>query len=140
MAREKAVRDYLICWWQLGKALVHHTPAGDVLIRPQPLFQGEDPSPVVEAVWQRIRQAPQQFYLSGTNESLAELLSDRWEATACARCQLPVLIRRFGIPEGPCPCSDLDIWPSRDTLPPRTHFREELQAKLVEVKDQLAVG
>jgi hypothetical protein len=138
MASEHDVRQYLICWWQLGKSLVHHTPAGDNFIRPDPLLLLDPASPSLAVLWDHIQQAPQDYYLAGTSETLADLLSSRWELVPCAGCQLPIPIRRLGIHTDPCPCHDLQNWPSRDTLPPRTYPPEHLQLRLHTLHNHLA--
>jgi hypothetical protein len=121
MASPTEVKHYLSCWFQLGKEVILSDPAGARRIRPNRILSIENLSSEFEECWQTIYAAAHSCALEGTNETIAELLTDRWEITECARCHLSIpLPARGATPEWPpCPCSNLHHWPSFETLPPR---------------------
>lgn len=70
-----------------------------------------------------------QCHLEGTGESLAELLSEQWDLTGCARCGMPVAQKVVGVTDVTCPCTDLPTWPNTELPQPRgeQNWRSQLQ-------------
>jgi hypothetical protein len=126
MATSTEVRDYLAHWCQLGKGVV--MPASSEVLRPQPVLQGDRYSPVFEHCWQQIMACEgQDCYLEGTNQTIAELLSNRWDVVQCARCAMPVP-SSYGFTSGPCcPCQDLPSWPNFEIPQPRSPITLQTQ-------------
>ncbi len=120
MAASEQVKKYLACWFQLGKQV--RLQNGQKLLAPRTVLAGGDNyTPEFEACWQQIQAAKaQECYLEGTDQTLADLLSDAWEITDCARCAMPVPIRDLGMSDVSCPCHDLRDWPNTDLPTPRS--------------------
>ncbi|MFN9996157.1 MAG: hypothetical protein ACK54G_10255, partial [Pseudanabaena sp.] len=75
--------------------------------------------------------------LSGTSQTISDLLSSQWEIIACARCNL--LVPTIGIgPRTPvcCPCDDLPNHPNLDLVSP--HVPVKLATHLDALCDRLA--
>ncbi|WP_159787729.1 hypothetical protein [Sodalinema gerasimenkoae] len=117
MASETQVKKYLADWFQLGKTLV----VDQQLQLPSPLFEGSRYSEAFEHCWRSVccPQLRHRSYLEGTEISIAELLDDRWDITACARCAMPIPLPISGIGGSVCPCHDLPSWPNTDLPQPR---------------------
>lgn len=114
------VKSYLACWFQLGKSVTALTPAGQRRIKPHRVLALEGLSKEFDDCWHRISAQPDRCYLEGTDETIADLLSDRWQIDPCSRCGLPIpLIHSGPYPGGPCPCATLTTWPNDQTIPPR---------------------
>lgn len=130
------VKRYLAYWFQLGKRVV--SGDGSEALLPQPVFESDRYSPEFERCWQHILESEKKnFYLEGTEQSIRELLSPLWEVASCARCEMPVPIKKLGAQSLSCPCSDLPDWPNTELPQPRspvdsrTHLnrlRDRLQA------------
>jgi hypothetical protein len=119
MADSEQVKKYLAYWFQLGKRVMIR--GGAEALRPQTIIQGDRYSNELEACWSRVL-APESgdCYLEGTEETIADLLSDAWEISDCSRCAMPVPIRNLGITSLACPCNDLPGWPDTETPAPRS--------------------
>ena len=117
MASVQKVQSYLSYWFQLGKPVVCGKSQGECL--PEPIFHGSQYSMAFEQCWQKIIQSPADFYLRGTDESIADLLSDEWDIVSCARCPMPMPMPVRGIRDSPCPCADLPSWPNDEIPQPR---------------------
>ncbi|MBE9076272.1 hypothetical protein IQ241_02995 [Romeria aff. gracilis LEGE 07310] len=121
MASSEQVRDYLAHWFQLGKRVVLRN--GET-IRPDPVIRGEQWSPEFDQCWSQIMQNEgRECYLEGTTETIAELLSEGWEVTACSRCAMPIAMPGFMKIDPVCPCSDLSNWPNNEVPAPRQPVR-----------------
>lgn len=119
MADQQQVKEYLAYWFQLGKGV--KIRGGEEILRPQPVIEGDRYSDELEACWQRLLSLESgDSYLEGTQETIADLLSDRWEITDCARCSMPIPVRSMGMPPPACPCNDLSNWPDTDNPAPRS--------------------
>ena len=118
MASQTQVKQYLAHWFQLGKRVVlGHS--GELRL-PQPVIQMDRYSPEFEACWQEILSPRSgDCYLEGTNQTIAELLSQSWDIDHCARCQMPVPMPIGGIAPTCCPCFGLSNWPNLDVPQPR---------------------
>lgn len=119
MASPQQVKDYLASWLQLGKQVrvgIQQNP-----LQVDHVVQGDRYSPEFEAFWQYI-QGPKSgdCHLEGTDFTVAELLTDHWEITDCARCQMPISLPSTGIASPMCPCHDLPSWPNDELPRPRT--------------------
>lgn len=121
MASLTEVKHYLACWFQLGKEVVLSDPAGVRRIKPERILSTQQLSSEFEDCWQTIYSSASHCSLEGTDESIADLLTDRWEMTQCARCQLYIAlpVRGLATEWTPCPCANLSHWPNFETLPPR---------------------
>ncbi|TVQ08879.1 MAG: hypothetical protein EA368_10685 [Leptolyngbya sp. DLM2.Bin27] len=118
MASQEQVRNFLAHWFQLGKPVVVAESRGECL--PSPVFQGEKYSSSFENCWRKIMVTRgRDCYLSGTNQSIAELLLPAWDVTDCARCDMPIVLPTAGMMTDLCPCNDLDTWPNTDVPTPR---------------------
>lgn len=117
MASVQKVQSYLAYWFQLGKPVVFEKMQTTCL--PHPIFQGGHFSSSFEQCWQTVMQSPANCHLRGTDESIADLLSDAWEIESCARCPMPLPTLVRGIKQSPCPCVDLPSWPSNEVPEPR---------------------
>jgi hypothetical protein len=119
MASPSQVKTYLAQWFQLGKKTV--SKDGTYCHLPYPVFLGESYSPEFEKVWSDISSSNlDDFYLEGTNQSIADLLSSDWSIESCARCQMPVPTSSFSWMCATCPCSDLATWPNDNLPKPRS--------------------
>lgn len=119
MASPQQVKDYLAAWLQLGKPI-------RVGLQQEPrsvhqVVQGDRYSPEFESLWQYV-QGPESgdCCLDGVVPTVAELLTDQWEITDCARCQMPMSLPVAGIASPECPCHDLSNWPNTELPQPRT--------------------
>jgi hypothetical protein len=134
MASQQQVRQYLAYWFQLGKRLILNHGAATML--PQPVIRGDRYSAEFEECWQRVTASDaRDCYLEGTSQTIAELLSDTWEVSPCARCEMPVPVPNLGLQPLSCPCSDLPLWPNSDVPQPRSPVSDQTQ--LTQIRDRL---
>lgn len=132
MAEPQQVKQYLAYWFQLGKALKFDRGAA---ILPQPIFEGNHYSSAFEACWQQIlASGGHDCYLAGTEQSLGELLSEAWEITDCARCEMPVPAFSLGTQPSDCPCTDLPSWPNTDLPHPRLPIDSHSQLEQIRLR------
>lgn len=117
MASVDQVQSFLAYWFQLGKPVLLQRE--NTLCLPSPVFQGAELSPAFQACWQRIMAEPKQSFLSGTDDSIATLLSDQYDIEDCARCNMPTPMPVRGIASPTCPCTDLPSWPNDEIPQPR---------------------
>jgi hypothetical protein len=132
MAHAQSVRDYIAQWLQLGKKII----VGDTPVAKVPIRGVGGYTPEFENLWHWLTSeaiAPQ-AYLSATDQTIAQLLSDRWEIVPCARCD--TLIPMPASPTGycpPCPCTDLPNLPNLDLVLPHPPINSQVQlAQLAE--------
>ncbi len=135
MAKPSQVRQYLAYWLQLGKKVssVNHT----VALSPQSVFRGEHYTQEFEEFWQQVQSSSRakEWYLQGTDQTIAELLEPTWEITPCPRCPMPVPRKVQGITSEPCPCHDLPTWPNMETPSPRSPITNNTE--LLAIRDRL---
>lgn len=130
MATKQEVKDYLAYWFQLGKKVVIDN--GTATLLPQPILAGSNYSPEFEQCWQKIIGSDtRSCYLEGTHQTIAELLTSEWEMSACARCNMPVVVRNVGMPPLVCPCHDLIGWPNTEVPPPRSPVNNQHQLSVI---------
>ena len=119
MAESQQVKQYLAYWFQLGKKVFIRS--GQEAILPQPVIQGDRYSHALETCWQQLLSPDSgDCYLEGTEQTIAELLSDQWEISDCSRCAMPIPIRNLGHTPLVCPCNDLSSWPDTENPAPRS--------------------
>ena len=124
MASHRQVRTYLACWFQLNRGVILHD-TGDRLC-PQPVIQQSNYSPAFEACWTQVLQRKgQNCYLEGTNQTLAELMTESWELMSCPRCTLPIPVPNCPVIRLECPCSELHTWPNTQLPLPRVPFNSQ---------------
>jgi hypothetical protein len=134
MASSDQVKQYLAYWFQLGKPLIVNN--GEKSILPQPVIQGNRYSPEFEVCWQYVMSEQcKSCYLDNTVPTIQELLTDRWEISPCARCEMPVPMMSLGVQEPMCPCSDLPLWPNTELPQPRSPVSNQTQ--LSSIRDRL---
>jgi hypothetical protein len=140
MASEQEVKEYLAYWFQLGKKLILDQGTKQELL-PQPVICGERYSQQFENVWHQIIQKDEKnWYLEGTSQTIAELLSPLWEISDCARCGMPVAMINLGLTADGCPCKDLPNWPNTELPQPRSPVNNnqhltKLQERLQTIKN-----
>ena len=133
MASEQQVKRYLAYWFQLGKKIV--TRNGAML--PQPVIAGDRYSDQFESLWQQLLSPVfGDCYLEGTEQTIAELLTPKWEINPCFRCEMPVPMINIGIPPELCPCNDLPTWPNTELPAPREPVRS--LGRLQEISDRIS--
>ncbi|NJL84589.1 MAG: hypothetical protein HC890_19690 [Chloroflexaceae bacterium] len=136
MASAEQVKRYLAYWFQLGKPA--YLRNGQEVVQPQPVVSGDRYSADFEQCWQRLRDPSNgDCYLEGMEQTIAELLTDAWEISDCARCSMPVPLFGVGMQSLSCPCNDLSSWPNLDLPLPRspvnsTAFLDDLRDRLRE--------
>jgi hypothetical protein len=144
MASEQEVKRYLAYWFQLGKKVVIHNTQTALL--PQPVIAGDRYSDEFESIWQQIVSPHSgDCYLEGTEQTIAELLTPRWDIDPCVRCDMPVPLINIGIPPEVCPCNDLPNWPNTEIPAPRepvnSHNRlSGIRDRLSKTKNQQIPG
>ncbi len=126
MASEQQVKDYLAYWFLLGKKVV--LPRQQDAVCPRVVFEGGNYSTEFEQCWQKISSPPNRdSYLDGTEQTIAELLSSKWDIVECAKCQMPIPIVSLGMPCSGCPCNDLELWPNNELPKPRSPINSQKQ-------------
>ncbi|HEY9670023.1 MAG TPA: hypothetical protein V6D11_01080 [Waterburya sp.] len=135
MASEQQVKRYLAYWFQLGKKVMIHSSGAAV--SPPSVVAGDRYSDEFEAVWlQIVSPESGDCYLEGTQQTIAELLSPRWEIEPCVRCDMPVPLIKIGLPPELCPCNDLPSWPNTEIPKPREPVSS--QDRLKQIRDRLS--
>lgn len=140
MASPTQVREYLAHWFQLGKPVVQQGTERQYL--PAPIFHNSQYSKAFEHCWEQISASGgENWYLAGTDYTIANMLSSSWDVIPCARCEMPVVVPTLGVMSAVCPCHDLASWPNQEIPAPRlaadTQNRlGDLQTRLGDVKGQ----
>lgn len=130
MASLSQVKTYLSQWFQLGKHAVSSDGTSHYL--PCPVFLGESYSPEFDRVWSEISLSnADNFYLEGTDQSIADLLSSDWTIEGCARCQMPIPASPYNWMCANCPCSDLSTWPNEHLPKPRSPAPTQLHLRSI---------
>ncbi|MBD1827970.1 hypothetical protein NDI47_21205 [Microcoleus vaginatus GB1-A2] len=134
MASESEVRKYIAYWFQLGKKVLIRS--GSEALLPKSVIAGDRYSREFEECWQKILSPDSgDCYLQGTNETIAQLLTPGWEISGCARCAMPVVFKKTGMPPESCPCHDLPNWP--DTEMPQPRSPVSTKSQLSGIRDRL---
>lgn len=120
VATPSEVKAYLACWLQMGKTLEVDLPQFSRSIRLSRVLSLDGLSSEFEQMWQLVLRYPNRCNISGTEESIGDLLSESWEIDSCVRCGLHVPMPvRVNCDRGACPCNDIPAWPNNETVPPR---------------------
>lgn len=126
MASHNQIRQYLAYWFQLGKKVLINNGSGSLL--PNPVIAGDRYSKEFEECWEKILDPKSgDCYLEGTHETIAQLLTPAWAVDPCARCTMPIPVRRVGMPPECCPCFDLPNWPDNEIPKPRSPVSTQSQ-------------
>jgi hypothetical protein len=134
MASHERVRAYLAYWFQLGKPVVWGRDQAPCL--PSPIFTHGQYSQSFEQCWQQIEsRGGEACYLAGTDQSVADLLSEKWDIEDCARCALPIPLSIGVAAATDCPCHDLPQWPNAEMPQPRAAV--DSQYRLTGIRDRL---
>jgi len=134
MANSQSTKDYIAQWLQLGKQVI----VGNAPVAQVPIRLADGYTPEFENLWRWLASAAiaPQAYLSGTDQTIAQLLSDRWEILPCARCHTLMPTPAFSVGScPPCPCHDLPHLPNLDLVIP--HPPVSSQAQLAQVAERL---
>jgi hypothetical protein len=137
MASRTLVKNYVAQWMQMGKTVSLSAQSDQIHI--YKILQGEKYSPMFNKFWDEISSTKaQEAYLSGTDQTISDLLDNKWEIIACARCNLLVPTIDIG-PRVPicCPCDDLPSHPNLDSVAP--HVPVTLALHLNDLCDRLAL-
>jgi hypothetical protein len=118
MASEQQVKKYLAYWFQLGKKVLLNN--GHKKVFPKTVIEGNSYSEEFERCWQQILKSGSDSYLEGTSQNIKQLLTENWEISPCARCDMPIPMIQLGIQSVDCPCSDLPNWPNQELPKPRS--------------------
>jgi hypothetical protein len=116
MASLPEVKQYLAHWFQLGRKV--YIRNGDLAILPSRIFQEMDYSAEFDRCWELVTSAQSgDCYLEDTTQTIAELLTSKWDVVDCARCNMPVPLPVIGaVPSDGCPCINISHWPN-DEIP-----------------------
>ena len=136
MASRTLVKNYLAQWMQMGKSITLSNHGEKVSIHK--ILQGEKYSDQFNQLWDQISTTKaEEAHLSGTDQSISDLLSNNWEIIGCARCNLLVPSLDLGarVPVC-CPCDDLPNHPNLDLVAP--HHPTTLVNHLDQLCDRLA--
>ncbi len=137
MASPAELRNYLACWFQLGKGVQIQT-TGETL-RPASVLHNGTYSDAFEACWATCQaQGLSRCFLEGTRESLETILNPAWEVDDCARCSMPVLKKVGSASDMDCPCHDLSNWPNLEI--PAPHGVQPWRARLDDIRDRLKMS
>lgn len=129
MANVEQVKKYLAYWFQAGKPIIRHRDNRPIL--PRTIIVGDQYSSEFETLFtQLISPECRDDYLQGTDQSMADLLSPRWDIADCARCNMPIPLDTVGLITG-CPCGDLHGWPNLDLPMPRCPHNVRAQLTLI---------
>lgn len=126
MASEQQVKQYLAYWFLLGKKLIFPHQRQDIC--PDKVYENENYSAEFKQCWQQITDPKNpDAYLEGTEQTINELLSSKWDIIDCAKCKMPVPIVSSGIQTMGCPCADLELWPNTELPLPKSPINDKQQ-------------
>ena len=135
MASPEKVKTYLAYWFQLGKKLILNDDK-EITISDS-VVKGDRYSEEFEAYWQDILDREgKNYYLEGTEPSLHELLSSKWQIRSCARCSMPIPKLELGKQSLDCPCVDLPSWPNFELPLPRAPI--DSNSRIKSITDRLS--
>ncbi len=133
MATQSQVKQYLACWLQVGKRVVHSRD-GTEFNSPQ-ILTINGYSEEFEAWWHEFSQDASHWYLEGSDRPLDCLLTPQWDMVDCPLCVMPVPKLIAGVNDTACTCSDLALWPNLDL--PTPHTPEDKHQRLDQLRDKL---
>lgn len=120
MASTDQIKQYLACWFQLGKKLV--VDNGSEILCPETVIINNQYSSEFEDCWQKVlAMGGANCYLEGVEPTIDRLFSSSWSIATCAKCQMPIPQLELGLQSSPgCPCFDVPLWPNIDLPIPRS--------------------
>jgi len=119
MASANEVKKYLAHWLQLGRKIYIHN--GDRSLSPSPVIEGHRYSKAFEDCWQTlVSDESGDCYLEDTDQTIAELLTPKWDIILCCRCVMPIPMTVGSMETKTCPCINLSSWPNLDLPLPRS--------------------
>ncbi|MEB3826280.1 ATP-binding protein [Phormidium sp. CCY1219] len=128
MASQSRVKKYLADWLQLGQTV--WLDNGAIAKTPKSIICGNSYSTEFQQLWQTLRSPTSGIcYLQGTEQTIAELLTPRWEILDCARCSMPIPLPTAGMSPMTCPCHDLPHWPNMQLPTPRSPIGDRATLK-----------
>ena len=137
MASPTQVRAYLASWFQLNRSVVISSTAERLC--PHQVIAHGDYSLAFEDCWRTLENLEwKDCYLEGTQQTLAELLSDQWDVVACARCTLPIPMPLSLTKSLECPCGDLPSWPNNQI--PLPHLPVDNQRALGSICNRVTMS
>ena len=135
MASREQVKTYLACWFQLRKKLISHD--GTEISFANSTINGDRYSPEFEACWQEIiTRKGKNYHLEGTESTIEDLLSSKWNIVACARCNMPTPQLELGVQSTTCPCGDLPLWPNLEL--PLPHPPIDSNSHIAKIQSRLS--
>ncbi|MEM6868668.1 MAG: hypothetical protein AAGB19_01915 [Cyanobacteria bacterium P01_F01_bin.3] len=118
MATANQVKNYLAYWFQLGKQVIAQD--GRKHYKPESVVEGDHFSAEFETCWCEILQNEGLgCHLEGTDQTINELLSSRWDVANCVRCDMLVPVPEVALSQLLCPCNDISDWPNEELPKPR---------------------
>ena len=118
MSNYDAVKKYFAQWLQMGKKVFIQSQ--NKLVGVKCVVRGESYTNEFEQLWAEISDPRSgDVYLDGTDESIQELLSPKWEVVSCVRCEMPIPIGMGPQAAQICPCNDLGCYPNLEAIAPR---------------------
>jgi hypothetical protein len=130
MASLPEVKQYLAHWFQLGRKV--YVRNGERAILPSRVFQDMEYSDEFDRCWELVTSAQSgDCYLEDTTQTIAELLTSKWDVVDCARCNMPVPLPVISaVPSDGCPCINISHWPNGEMPAPiaRTVVGSKLQS------------
>ena len=135
MASFPEVKQYLAHWFQLGRKVYAHN--GDLPLLPTKVFQDLNYSAEFDRCWELITtEQAGDCYLEDTTQTIAELLTAKWDVVECSRCSMPVpLPVASAIPMEGCPCVNVSHWPNNEVPAPIS--RTVIGSKLSNIQQRL---
>jgi hypothetical protein len=138
MASLPEVKQYLAHWFQLGRKV--YVRNGDVAVLPSRVFQDMEYSAEFDRCWELVTSAHSgDCYLEDTTQTIAELLSSKWDVVDCVRCNMPVPLPVVSVVVNDgCPCINISHWPN-DAMPAPI-ARSVVGSKLQALQQRLSAG
>jgi len=120
MASTDQVKQYLACWFQLGKKLV--VANGSEILCPETVIVNNQYSSEFENCWQKVlATGGANCHLEGVEPTIDILLSSSWVISSCVKCHMPIPQLDLGPQSDPgCPCFDIPLWPNTELPMPRS--------------------
>jgi hypothetical protein len=127
MASSEQVRQYIASWLQLDKKILVDLSSGTLILSTNKVVEGDKYTQEFESIWQQVSiLSPQNSYLEGTTEPIAQLLTPAWEIIPCSLCNILVAIPQVGTKVSSCPCHDLPNWPNNNIPVPTGAINSQL--------------
>ncbi len=135
MASESQVKEYLACWLQVGKRILHDS--GNREFHDPRIVNKRGYTSEFESWWDEFRENAHHWHLEGCNNALDVLFTPQWDIVDCALCVMPVPKLVAGVNDPNCTCSDLELWPNLEI--PKPHTPNDMQDKLTKLRKKLRI-